>query len=225
MPFSPRVEAWRPLAEAFSDDAPTDFLLAWIGPESGGNRCNLTTSAGFREVGLFQLDPDNARAAGVDQDALRVNCDGQVDRGTDQDRIFAMASGVEYIKYLKGTTHKKLQAVGVDWDESTADFWSLLRLQFAAGTGAVTTWLTQVAQKLGRGPASWDEFVANGPRGTQRFDHWTQVSATNGQYGAGYKGGGRGLTRGEVIMVVAASFLGLYAAGRFTRWLAVGQPV
>jgi hypothetical protein len=222
MPFRSSVEAWRPLANAYAADAPADFLLQWIDGESGGNRCNLTTSAGFPEVGLFQLDPGNAAMAGIDQNQLRANCDGQVDRGTDEDRQFAMASGVEYVKALKILAHAKLQAVGTDWAESTPDFWALVRLQFSAGAGATDKWLAQATAALGRGPASWDEFVAN-VTPSQYFNHWSEVAFANGQYGAGYGGGG--LSRPEVVMIAAASFLGLIGALKFSRWLASAEAV
>jgi hypothetical protein len=225
MPFRASVEAWRPLADAYAADAPADFLLSWIDTESGGNRCNLTTGAGFPEVGLFQLDPGNAAVAGVDQSRLQANCAGQVDRGTDADREFAMASGVEYVKALKILAHARLQAVGTDWDESTPDFWSLVRLQFSAGGGATEKWLGQAAQALGRGPANWAEFVAN-VTPSQYFNHWSDVAFANGQYGAGYSPGLLGgLSRGDVVMISLASMLGLYAALRFSRWLTPGEAV
>ena len=223
MAFSARVEAWRLFAEMFAADAPADYLLDWIEKESSGNRCNLTTSAGFPEVGLFQLDPGNAARAGTDQATLRSGCEGQSDNGTDDDKLVAMSTGVEYIKALKALAHQKLSNVDVDWDESTVGFWSLVRLQHAAGEGAVNFWLKQAAQNLGRGPKDWDEFIANG-RGDGRgqFDHWTNVAAENGAWAEGFSGsgssGGR-LTTIEKILVAGAAIAGLIGALYADRWL------
>ncbi len=181
--FRDSVEYWRTFAEAFADVAPTDFLLDWIDKESGGNRCNLTTSLSFHEVGLFQLDPGNMARAGTDEPTLRSGCNGQTDNGTADDQLNAMATGVAYVDALKALAHQKLANVGVDWDESTADFWALVRMEHAAGEGAVDAILARAASMLGRGPTGWDELIANGGR-----THWTDVSAENGSWGAGFAG-------------------------------------
>jgi hypothetical protein len=185
MAFSPLVESWRPLANEFSSDAPVDYVLDWIRGESGGNRCNLTQSAGFPEVGLFQLDPGNAAAAGTDHATLRSGCNGQQDvSGSDSDRRTAMATGIAYINELKKRTKAKLAAVGSpSWPETDPGFWALLRLQFSAGEGATTQWLATAAQALGRGPANWDEFIEASGAGS---NHWVQVSAANSQYAVGF---------------------------------------
>lgn len=190
MAFSPLVESWRQLASEYSSDAPTDYLLDWIRGESGGNRCNLTQSAGFPEVGLFQLDPGNMATAGTDMATLRQGCNGQQDTGgSEGDRRTAMATGVAYVNELKKRAKAKLAAVGSNWSESDPGFWALVRLQFSAGEGATVQWLANATQALGRGPANWDEFAANGCCGSlpqNYFDHWMQVSAANGQYAAGF---------------------------------------
>lgn len=184
MAFRASVEQWRSLVSQYAADAPTDFLLDWMDKESGGNRCNLTTSAGFNETGLFQLDNGNAAMAGVDPATLRNGCAGQTDTsGTSDDQTLAVSSGVAYIKALKALTHQELLAGGTDWDESTADFWSLVRLQHAAGTGAVSHWLAAATANLGQGPTNWADFVsAGGATG----NHWIAVAAENGSWGAGF---------------------------------------
>lgn len=184
MAFQASVEQWRDLASQYAADAPIDFMLDWMSKESGGNRCNLTTSVGFNEVGLFQLDAGNAAMGGVDLGTLRNGCTGQTDTsGTSDDLTLAVSSGVAYIKALKALTHQQLIAGGTDWDESTADFWSLVRLQHARGTGGVATWLAAANANLGRGPVNWAEFVsASGATG----NHWIDVSAENGSWGAGF---------------------------------------
>jgi hypothetical protein len=230
MAFSPRVEVWRPLAAQFTADAPTDFLLDWIEKESGGNRCNLTTSAGFPEVGLFQLDPGNMREAGTDQDALRAGCDGQNDVGTANDQLVAMSTGVDYIKALKALAHQKLSNLGVDWSEGDPGFWSLVRLQHAAGESAVDSWLNIAATNLGRGPQNWDEFIANGccdGRGRGYFDHWTNVAAEDGAWAQGWvpSTNAGGLTRGEIVLISITSIVAMIGAIYFDRWLNVGKSV
>jgi hypothetical protein len=217
MTFSQRVEDWRLIAEAFAADAPTDFLLDWIAKESGGNRCNLTTSAGFPEVGLLQLDPGNMARAGTDQATLRSGCYGQTDNGTADDQITAMSTGVDYVNALKALAHQKLSSVGVDWDESTADFWSLVRLLHAAGESAADSWLGIAVANLGRGPQSWDEFIANGccdGRGQNYFSHWTGVAAENGTWGAGY------MKPSSAAEAIFMTILGLGLGALAGRWAA-----
>jgi hypothetical protein len=208
MAFSQRVEDLRPIAEAFVADAPADFLLDWIQKESNGNRCNFTTSAGFPEVGLFQLDPGNMAMAGTDQATLRSGCDGQVDNGTADDLITAMSTGVDYVNALKALAHQKLDSVGVDWDESTADFWSLVRFEHANGLAAADGLLARAANNLGRGPTGWDELIANGGR-----NHWTDVAAENGAWAAGYNPPSK---IGAIFMTVLGLGLGALAG----RWAA-----
>lgn len=196
MAFPQSVERWRSRAERFSAIAPTDYLLDWIRTESGGNRCNLTTSAGFPEVGLFQLDPGNAATAGTSHEVLRRGCSGQQDVDpSDENLDTAMQTGVDYVNRVKAATHARLRDVGTDWEESDPGFWALVRLTFSAGTGAVTSWLRTAAQSLGRGPIDWDEFVsASGASG----NHWVSVAADNALNAVGWQppglfGGGRGL--------------------------------
>lgn len=225
MAFSSQVEFWRSLAEQFSGDAPPDVLLDWISAESGGNRCNVTTSAGFPEVGLFQLDPGNAAQAGTDQATLLLNCDNGADNGTADDQLTAMSTGVDYVKALKTQTHQYLGAVGTDWDESTPDFWSLLRLQFSAGAGATQTWLNTAATSLGRGPTSWAEFTS---AANNSSNHWVQVAAENGAWVAGWTPGvlgGGPLSTTEIALIAAASVAAVIGAMFFGRWLRVGRPV
>jgi hypothetical protein len=220
MAFSPSVEKWRPLAELFIADAPTNYLLDWIRGESGGNRCNVTTSAGFPEIGLFQLDPGNARLGGIEQDALRVGCSGssEIDDSPAL-QLLAMSSGVEYIKALKTLAHKRLQAVGTDWSETDPGFWAFVRYHFSAGSGAAQSALSRATTALGRAPTSWGEIVANG----SPSQHWAEVSTANGLYALGWAPGGGTLSRGEWALMALAGILGVAAAMRFDQWLA--KPV
>lgn len=219
MAFSRSVEVWRPLAERYVNDAPTDFLLDWIRGESGGNRCNLTTSAGFPEVGLFQLDSSNASAAGIDQDVLRQGCSGSTDNGSDADRELAMSSGVAYINYLKQLAHSRLQIFGTDWSESDPGFWAFVRYHFSAGTGAAQSALSRATSALGHAPSSWTELVAYGSPSA----HWAEVATANGEFARGWTGGGGTISRGEIVLMAIAGIAGVVAALRFERWL--GHPV
>ncbi len=225
MVFSDRVEAWRPLAEQFVGDAPTDYLLDWIRSESGGNRCNLTTSAGFPEVGLFQLDPSNASNAGTDHETLRLGCSGQTDVDpSPENRYVAMATGISYINHLKNLVHQRLRAVGTDWDETDPGFWSFVRYHFSAGSGAAKSALTRAVNNLGRAPTSWAEIVANGSPSA----HWADVSTQNGLYATGWApsifGGGGALSSTEITLLAIAGVAGAVGAVYFQRWL-TGEPV
>lgn len=227
--FRASVEQWRPLAEQFSGDAPPNFLLYWIDGESGGNRCNLTTSAGFPEVGLFQLDPGNAKLAGTDQDTLRAGCSGQTDTdGTDADRMTAMTTGVEYIKALKALARQRLRAVGADWSESDPGFWAFVRYHFSAGSGAAASALARATNNLGRAPTDWTELVANGSPSM----HWADIATQSGTYAVGWSPsvfastfGGGGLSRGEVVLISIVSIAAVFGALRFDRWLSSAKAV
>jgi len=219
--FPDAVEQWRPYQDQFSGDVPTDWALDWMRTESGGNRCNVTTSAGFPEAGLFQLDPGNATMAGVTQDQILSGCQNGRDVGTDSDRMFAVSSGVDYIKVLKSMAHAKLQNAGTDWSESTPDFWALVRLQFSAGLGAVDTWLAASVDSLGRGPQNWDEFVSSsGAAG----NHWIDVAEANGALAAGFVGSPFGsVTTGDLVLAGIAAVLGVIGAYYLQRRLFIAH--
>lgn len=229
MAFRSRVEAWRPLAEQFVGDAPTNFLLNWIDGESGGNRCNLTTSAGFPEVGLFQLDPSNAKNAGTDHETLRLGCSGQTDIDpSEENQYVAMATGVAYINYLKQLVHQRLQAVGTDWDETDPGFWAFVRYHFSAGSGAAKSALTRATTNLGRAPSSWDEIVANGSPSS----HWADVATQSGLYALGWAPsvfgvmfGAEALSGVEIALLAFAGVAGTIGAIYFQRWLTGGVSV
>ncbi|MGH7177013.1 MAG: hypothetical protein ACREJC_06520 [Tepidisphaeraceae bacterium] len=222
MAFSSRVEAWRPLAEQFVNDAPTNYLLDWIRGESGGNRCNITTSAGFPEVGLFQLDPGNAKSGGVDHDTLRLGCSGSTDVDpSPENQYVAMATGVSYINYLKKLAHQRLRAIGTDWDENDPGFWSFVRYHFSAGSGAAQSALSRATTALGRAPTSWNEIVANGSPSA----HWADVATQNGLYALGWFPSSAKLSRTEIALMAVAGLASVFGAMAFDRWLHAGKAV
>jgi hypothetical protein len=82
-------------------------------------------------------------------------------------------------------------------------------MEHAAGEGAVDAILARAASMLGRGPTGWDELIANGGR-----THWTDVSAENGSWGAGFAGSSS--NAGAIFMAILGLGLGALAG----RWAA-----
>lgn len=184
MTFPAAVESWRSLFASAACDLPTDFILRWIERESAGLPCNLETATGQDEIGLLQIMvPNDTSLIGIDESTLRQHCNGQsttADWNSDDINI-AVSSSVAYIRALRDLAHAYLQSVGTDWDESTPDFWSLVRLMHAEGIHQQSR-LQDAASTLGRPPSSWDEFVMNSSHST----HWVNVAADDGAYAAGF---------------------------------------
>ncbi len=159
--FSAAVEAWRPLVTKNAGDLPVNFLMAWISRESGGDPCSYTT---LRESGIFQLmPPDNTNIGGTTEAALRAACSGgshsQTRPLTEEESNLQVQSGVKYVNYARAVAHKLLDAAGVTWDETTGDFWSVVKLVFNY-PGYIPGWLANATQQLGHPPTSWNEFVS-----------------------------------------------------------------
>lgn len=157
--FHDSVEYWRSLVEKYAGSIPVPFLLAWMQRESDGNPCSYTT---MRESGLFQLmPPDNTDQGGTTEAALRAACVGSTQQTsrdlTDDEKNEQIRSGVQYVNVMRDRAHAKLRAAGLDWSESSPDFWRMVKLQHAY-PGPTATWLTAATTKLGRPPATWDEF-------------------------------------------------------------------
>jgi hypothetical protein len=185
--FSPLVEFWRSYFEQSGTDLPIEFILDWIQRESGGNPCSYTT---YHESGILQLmPPHDTDAAGTTEDALRTMCipgTGQmakpIDQLSDEEIHEQVWSSIVYVNNKRALAHQLLHNVGTDWSESTANFWSLVKLLHSLPS--LTDYLPVAAQQLSRGPANWDEFIQFVPQSTKN-DHWLKVSSDIGAYGAG----------------------------------------
>ncbi len=157
--FPAEVEAWRSLLSQYAGDISVPYLLAWITRESAGNPCSYTSAA---ESGIFQLmPPDNIAQAGTSLEALRAGCIGttqQLSRElTDAERYEQVRSGLQYINVMRQIAHQKLGAAGVDWPESSPDFWRFVKLQHAY-PGPSGPWLANATAALGHPPRSWAEY-------------------------------------------------------------------
>ncbi len=180
--FDPNVEYWRPYFEG--KGIPVDYMLYWIQRESDGNPCNITTSTGKDEIGLMQLMvPNDTDLAGTDEATLRAACvpgSSQIAHDLTQDDIDVhVSTSVDYLNALRQQAHDLLDSVGASWDESTPDFWAMVKLFHAAPAWTKNIYPATVG--LGHPPANWQEFVQFTPGG-----HWTDVSWQFGQYAAGF---------------------------------------
>lgn len=188
------VESWRDELAAAAPDIPIEFLMAWLKIESAGNPCSYTW---MRESGIFQLmAPDNLNTAGTTEAALRAACSPAAAAAciaskqrcnelpvrdlTDDERAEQVRSGIQYVQAMRAQAHRKLDAAGVNWPETNADFWKFVKQQHAY-PGPSQGWLTTAKQTLGRDP-TWDEMVQYGGNGSQT---WTTNASWVGSFGTG----------------------------------------
>ncbi len=156
--FDAATEKWRDLVTRYAGDLPINFLLAWIQYESSGNPCDYTY---LHESGIFQLmPPDNTNIGGTSEAALRAACSGSSNQATrpltDDERKEQVVSGIKYVNWARGVAHSKLDAAGVTWDESTPDFWMMVKQVFNL-PGPIAGWLSNATAQLGHPPATWGE--------------------------------------------------------------------
>lgn len=206
--FPASVEQWRDRVTSAAGDLPVEWLLAWIAKESGGNPCSYTQ---YRESGIFQLMPGSNMAAGNTTEAeLRAACTGSSQKATRQltsDELdVQVQSGIDYIdNYARPTAHRFLDAAGANWPESTADFWTMVKMVFNL-PGPIAGWLANATTQLGHPPATWAELrsTINGYAVPLDNAEWV------GAYG---DGGGSGTSSTNTLLLV-----GGLAAIAFLTW-------
>lgn len=183
--FPASVEAWRPLIQRYvpSPAGGIDFWLAWIQRESGGNPCSYTS---LRESGLFQLmPPDNTAKGGTTEAALRTACSGSTrTRSLSEAEVREQILSFDrYLRYITGRARDKLASVGASWNESSPDFWQLVKFQHTLPAPTVP-WLQAAKAGIGRAPANWTEL---GPyAGTAGIPaKWVENARWVGSFGGG----------------------------------------
>ena len=221
--FPKYVEIWRNLLADAAPDLPTDFLLAWINKESAGNMCSFTS---YHEAGIFQLmPPDNTRDGGTTEEALRAACNPGVQTfardPTADEKMVQITSGVRYVRHVRDVARKRLAAVGANWSESSADFWSMVKLVHTLPS--LLNGLEIAKKALGRAPANWAEFVQNGAQNLNGASKWLPFAAGIGAYGAGFLASPltalTSISGAEIVLTVLGLAAGTVGAIYFNRWL------
>ena len=200
-PFDASVERWRSRVAAAAGDLPVDFLLAWIQRESDGNPCSYTS---MHESGIFQLmPPDNMITGGTTEAALRPACSGQsaTRSFTNAELDEQVRSGIRYVRAMRDVVRKKLAKTGVNWSESSPDFWRVVKLQHAY-PGPTEAWLAGARAALGRAPATWAEMRST-------ISGYATV-LNNAEWVGGFGGGGGSASSGSTVKLVI--ILGTLAA-------------
>ena len=163
-PFRDSAEAWRSLVTQLAGDLPTDFMIAWIDVESGGNPCDYTS---LRESGISQLMyPDNLNTAHTTEAAQHPvppcvagtsssASYSSLSPSQQNDQVQGM---VTYVNAMRANAHAQLQAVGTDWDESTGDFWKLVKMNHVA-PATIPPALQAALAANGTPPPDWATFA------------------------------------------------------------------
>ena len=148
-------------------DIPLNMLMGWIQVESGGKLNNLTTSAGFREAGLFQISEDEAKAIGADQDKIM------------QDQDYAISTGIQLARHHADRADQVLQKypnMQQVFPKGSDMYWRLAMLGFSAGDGTVSKLVANMANS-GEVFKSWDDVMAYAASNPSGYKHspikWT----------------------------------------------------
>lgn len=186
--FGTAVEALRSKLEKLSmaSGIPTDFLLAWVSQESGGNLQSITK---LNERGYFQIMGPHAERNRQGQvvivpfnqtEAFQIGLsieatgtgNGTPDSvPTDSGRLstdadFSLQSGVKLVQFYRGEANALAQSQGLVQNPThwtSADMWRLTKLEHN-GAGSAKLLVTNAVAALGRAPINWEEFyktVAN----------------------------------------------------------------
>ena len=158
--FPAPVEAWRSLIDqaAAGSGVPTDFLLKWVQVESFGNPCSLGIPG--IEAGIAQTYHPDDDLYGATFDQLRAAC--VPDTQKQARPLRRRRSGCRSGRWSTWSGNSRvvsfhLLAAGVNWPETSADFWSLVSLRHALPAW-VTSYLGPCGEDLGHAPATWAEF-------------------------------------------------------------------
>lgn len=162
-PFRDSAEAWRSLVIQLAGDLPTDFMIAWIDTESGGNPCSYTS---LRESGISQLMyPDNLNTANTTEAAQHpvppctagIQTTASYSSLTPAQQNVQVQAMVTYVNAMRANAHAQLTAVGASWDESTGDFWKLVKMNHVA-PATIPPALQAATNATGSPPADWATF-------------------------------------------------------------------
>jgi hypothetical protein len=238
---SDAVEAWRPAITKAAGTLPVEFLLAWIGVESGGNPCDWETATGSIEAGIFQLmSPDNINAGSTTLAAQQPSppcpassfAHGSFSALSD-DQVQAMIDGgITYVNYCVGYAEAMMLQYGYSFDSSSADYWSLVKMVHVA-PGTISQ-MMQSATNANSSASTWADLIAS-PYGSSLPANWTTNASVVGQYGAGSNAALnilgntisslQYLTLAEMLLIGVAAAGGVAGAYFLNRWLQPGHMV
>lgn len=209
---TPAVEAWRDLVEKHAGDLPVEFLLAWIGWESGGDPCSWTS---YQEAGIFQLmPPDNLAQAGTTMAMMHpvppCGAGSGSPRGSraqlsDDVADEQVRAGVQYVNYCREYVRQKLAQFNYNWDESDYGFWALVKMVHALPSAVGKMLQAGIDGSGGDHPTDW-ETLKNYALGAGVVNTTlTRNAESVGQYGAGGGSMITALTGGSSTLVTAAA--------------------
>jgi hypothetical protein len=226
-PFRATAEAWRSDFEFAALDMPTDFLIAWIDVESGGNACNYTTSTGSVEAGIWQLmSPGNMQTAQTTiaeqhpSPPCASGANSFVARSglSDAQADLQIKPGLRYVRACRDLARAQLAKYGYDWSERDWSFWAMVKMVHVApaALGPMLQW--GINANGGTPPADWDAMMVGVPTGSWPSAipaNWSANARKVGVFGQG--GGGilasitGGASETETLFIVALGGLALAA--------------
>jgi hypothetical protein len=225
--FAANIEKWRKwfgAVDSLVDSIPDDIALKWTDMESGGNVCSVgrVENGHVYEAGLAQTYFDTPATVkyGVTSQQLRADCagGGTTMPGTnstaplsDARRILHARVALLTMKDARKAARERLAAAGVSWPESSADFWSFVKLNHVLP--ALQKFLAPCIKALGFKP-TWTQFRA----------YVESLSVSEMDSLAPIVNGWRGRIGSVPHFFDVAEELGAYAPGTSTaKWLlAVG---
>jgi len=146
--------------EMGAENIPLQLLLGWIQSESGGKLNSITTSAGFKEAGLFQISEEEAKSIGVDQDRVLV------------DREYAIRSGIKLAQHHAGQVDRVLEQhprMKQFLPQNSDMYWRMAFFSFSAG------------------PSSMAKLIGSMDASRESFGDWRSVMDFAAYNSAGYK--------------------------------------
>lgn len=155
--FMPGAERWRSQLASMAPDIPTNFLIAWLEEESGGNPCSLgITTPGKQEAGIWQTMHPQDDKYGATYDQLRQGCTGQTVTDASAVDNTAQMAGINMVRDYMARTTAQLAAVGVPWGPDSSDYWKAVKSIHGLPC-ILSDLLPRVVAKSGP-PATWDDF-------------------------------------------------------------------
>ena len=129
------VESWRAMITVAANGLPVGVLMKWIEVESGGNPCStgMIQNGSSIENGIFQLYSPDDDKFGSPAQLHGSFCDGQTQTCirdlTSAEANAQVNSGIALVNRSVTAARSQLSQAGLTWDETTSDFWCLVKMQ------------------------------------------------------------------------------------------------
>ena len=150
----PLTARWRSFADRYSTPGGSDFVLAWINLESGGDPSSKGSAAGG-EKGIMQVSLDEATDMGMPSDDFNFLSVPETSSSYDPDKHYSISE--QLIRFHDTQASNLLAKLGIQF--SGTDYWSVVKLLHGLPSIANLGLPAFMKDNGGNPPASFGDFI------------------------------------------------------------------